>query len=332
MILVGSIVVSCLVLSALLTRWVRDYALQRDIVDRPNARALHDVPVARGGGAAILIAASACLVVLMLAGSLPPRLGAPWVACGLGFGLLGWVDDHVDLSAAVRIVCQMALAVAFCLTLPGIVPFDPVGLVFVSGGAIALVWMVNLYNFMDGADGFAALEAVAVAAAGGVILGVAGAEEQMLIAALVAGSSAGFLIWNWAPARIFMGDVGSYFLGFQFGALILHGAIAGTGAWVWLILIAPFVTDASLTLIRRMWKREKWWQAHRTHLYQRLILGGWNHPMVCAGLLIITLVLLAPAAVLTARYPSLAPGTTVTIYVLTAIIWAAIDSKMSQSA
>ena len=330
--LAGSIVLSCLIVSALLTGLVRGYALKRGVVDRPTARGLHEVPVARGGGAAILAAVSACLIALMAVGAVAPRLGAPWVACGLGFGLLGWVDDHIDLSAAVRFVCQLTLAITFCLTLPSVVPIDPVGLMLVALGAIVMVWMVNLYNFMDGADGFAALEAVVVAGVGAVILSMAGAEQEMRIAALVAGGSAGFLFWNWSPARIFMGDVGSYFLGFQFGALILYGAIAGTGAWIWLILLAPFITDASLTLIRRMVKREQWWQAHRTHLYQRLIVSGWSHARVCVALLVITIVPLAPAAVIVVCYPAMGLSTTATIYVLAAIIWTAINSKTNQRA
>lgn len=330
--LIASIILSCVVLSAWLTRWVRDYALKRDMVDRPNARGLHEVPVARGGGAAILIAVSACLIALMAAGSLEPRLGAPWVACGLGFGLLGWIDDRFDLSATIRLIGQLLLAGVFCLTLPGVAPLDPAGLLLAVLAAVAMVWMVNLYNFMDGADGFAALEAVVVAGTGAAVVGTAGGADVAPIAALVAGGSAGFLYWNWAPARIFMGDVGSYFLGFQFGALLLHGVITGTGAWVWLILLAPFVTDASLTLGRRLVQREKWWQPHRTHLYQRLILNGWSHTRICVALLAITILLLAPAAAVAAHYPRLGPSATVMIYLVAVIMWSAIDRKTSQRA
>lgn len=334
MMLVGSIVLCCVLLSAVSTHWVRAYALKRDMLDRPSARGLHEAAVARGGGAAILAVVSAGLIALIAAGSLAPRLGLPWIACGLGFGLLGWVDDRFDLSAAIRFIWQLLIAVVFCLTLPGVGPLDPVGLLSVTCGVVAMVWMVNLYNFMDGADGLAALEAVVVAGAGAAIVGTAGGADVAPIAALVAGGSAGFLYWNWSPARIFMGDVGSYFLGFQFGALLLHGAITGTGsgASVWLILLAPFVTDASLTLIRRLVGRERWWQPHRTHAYQRLILTGWSPTRVCVALLAITILLLVPAAAVAARYPPLGLSVTAMIYLLAAIIWTAIDRKTRQRA
>jgi UDP-N-acetylmuramyl pentapeptide phosphotransferase/UDP-N-acetylglucosamine-1-phosphate transferase len=129
-----------------------------------------------------------------------------------------------------------------------------------------------------------------------------------------------------------MGDVGSYFLGFQFAALILQGATNGSGAPVWLILLAPFITDATLTLLRRIVTREKWWEAHRTHLYQRLIMNGWSHARVCFALLAITAVILAPAAVVAVRIPSFAPGATVAVYLLTAIIWVAVTLRIRQHA
>ncbi|HJP36080.1 MAG TPA: glycosyltransferase family 4 protein, partial [Gammaproteobacteria bacterium] len=328
MMLAASIFVATLVLSASLTGLVRRYALDRNLVDRPSARGLHATPVARGGGAAILVVVSACLVALTTGGWLEPRLGVSWTVCGLGFGLLGWVDDHVDLSAAVRFLCQLALAVLFCVTLRTASPLPFQDLLLVVSGSVAMVWMVNLFNFMDGSDGFAALEALLVAGGGAAIVSIGGTADTAPIALLVAGASAGFLWWNWQPARIFMGDVGSYFLGFQFAALILQGATNGSGAPVWLILLAPFITDATLTLLRRIVTREKWWEAHRTHLYQRLIMNGWSHARVCFALLAITAVILAPAAVVAVRIPSFAPGATVAVYLLTAIIWVAVTLRI----
>ncbi len=328
--LITSVFLGSLLLSAVLTRVVRVYSLKRGIIDRPSERGLHDAPVARGGGAAIVISVSVLLLALMLAGALDPGLFIPWTACGVGFGLLGWVDDHIDLSAAVRLVCQLALAVAFCLVVLRGATLELVPALAVVGAAVAMVWVVNLYNFMDGADGFAACEALVVAGAGAAVVGLAGGGGVSLIAVLIAGSSAGFLYWNWSPARIFMGDVGSYFLGFQFGALVLHGATTRSGAWVWLILLAPFITDASLTLVRRIIKREQWWRPHRTHVYQRLILGGWGHARVCVALLAITIIVLVPAALVAARYPPLGLSATVTIYGLAVMIWLRIDRKIPQ--
>jgi len=311
------------VASAALTWAARIYAIERALLDEPGPRRLHRTPTPRGGGIAIALSVCAGLGLLQANGLLQSRL--TWAAVGFGFcfALLGWIDDHVDLRARLRLPVQLGLAGGFSAVvldaLPG-VDYLPAAAVCVPA-AVAIAWTVNLYNFMDGADGFAGSEAAVVAATGAVISHLTGAADTMLFATVLAGGAAGFLLWNWQPARIFMGDVGSYFLGFEFCALIACDLVEGRGPWLWLILLAPFVTDASLTLLWRFFKRERWWQAHRTHLYQRLIVSGRSDARVALMLVTFTIVLLAPAAWIAAALPALGIVATGVVYAFTGIIW-----------
>ena len=327
MTLIAAIFLVTLISGAVLTGQVRRYALKRNIVDFPNERGLHADPMPRGGGAAILVVVSVCLIVLQGTGLVDQRMALIWVTCGFGFGLLGWIDDRTDLSALTRLMFQLFLAAAFIVAVfvePGAASpwwMDPRLLFGPIIASFASAWLVNLYNFMDGADGFAASEAVAVGSAGAVISGVSGSTETMLLAVAITGATAGFLVWNWQPARIFLGDVGSYFLGFQFCALITHDIYFGLGPWMWLILLVPFITDASLTLFTRIVARKRWWQAHRSHLYQLLILRGHSHAAVSSSLIIGTLTVLFPLAWLSVARPQFAPELTLTVYALAGTMW-----------
>ena len=335
MILLGALIfLLAAILSVMLTGVVRRYALKGDMVDQPNLRSLHRVAVPLGGGAAIVAVVSICVIVLQANGHLDSRWSLIWVTCGLCFGFLGWVDDYVDLPILSRLIVQLFLATAFIVAV-----FAPRGIASLGWmeprlfsvpliGAIGIAWLVNLYNFMDGADGFATSEAVVVASVGAVISGAFGATETMLLALAIAGGAAGFLVWNWQPASIFLGDVGSYFLGFQFCALMVHDIYLGLGPWMWLILLVPFITDASLTLFTRIVTRESWWKAHRSHLYQLLILRGRSHAVVSIGLVIGTLVVLFPLAWLSVAHPVVAPVLTLTVYAVAAIIWVVLRKNL----
>ncbi len=325
-----------IVMTAIGTAIVRRYSLSREIVDVPSARGLHDRVIARGGGAAIVMVVTILLTYLILTGALDHWRWGIWVVTGLGFGLIGWLDDRSDLPVVIRLIAQTVIALIFCGLQYLQHPF-----VSTSAGselypivvpilALVLVWFVNLYNFIDGADGYAATEGVIVAGCGAILIVAFSNSENIFIAVLIAGASAGFLRWNWQPASIFMGDVGSYFLGFQFGALVVVGCLDNNGPWLWLILLTPFVTDATLTLLRRMLHREKWWTAHRSHAYQLLVMGGWSHAHLCVVLAVITGLALLPAAYFVMRNPSSGFMITVAIYSITAIIWAAIIRRTYQ--
>jgi Fuc2NAc and GlcNAc transferase len=178
-----------------------------------------------------------------------------------------------------------------------------------AGGAVAVlavVWGINLYNFMDGIDGLAAGEAVSVGLAAAGLL-AARNPPLAAVAVTVAGAAAGFLPWNWHRARIFMGDVGSGFMGFILATLALVSESSGAmPALVWLLLVGVFFADATITLVRRMLRRERWYAPHRVHAYQRAVQGGWSHARVTSFVLVLNggLALLAWLCV---RQPELVP-------------------------
>jgi UDP-N-acetylmuramyl pentapeptide phosphotransferase/UDP-N-acetylglucosamine-1-phosphate transferase len=270
-------------------------------LETPNERSMHSVPVPAGAGIAILATAlvlwpwwqtQAGAIQIVLLGSF------------LGLGLLSWVDDRRRLSAGMRLGAQ-AVAVGLCLALlpseARALPWLPA---VVERGLLALAWLwfINLFNFMDGIDGLAGSEAIAVALGYLAVAAYAGLNDPFWRLALVlAASTAGYLLWNWHPAKVFMGDAGSVPLGFMLGWLMLDLALAGQ--WpAGLILPLYFVADATYTLLARAWRGEKVWQPHRQHFYQRAVLGGATPPgvvrlVVAANALLITL------AVLSIRHP-----------------------------
>jgi Fuc2NAc and GlcNAc transferase len=171
-----------------------------------------------------------------------------------------------------------------------------------------LVWLLNLYNFMDGIDGIAAAETVSVAGSAAVLLMAAGEWEIAVWLACLAFSSAGFLFWNWPPARIFMGDVGSGFLGYELGVCALLTASAGwLSIWTWIILLGAFLTDASVTVLRRMLRGDRWYAAHRSHAYQHAARRWGGHRKVTLAVIIVDLAWLLPLAVLSESFPHAAP-------------------------
>jgi len=275
------------------------YGLARGILDRPNERSSHVVPTPLGGGWGIVIPVIGALAWARSLGWLD--LATAWGLAGGGVvvALIGWIDDRVGLSAWVRLLVQVAAASWLVGWLGGYDALNvgvarlPIGPFGSALAVLAIVWCTNLYNFMDGIDGIAGLEAVCVGSMGGALLLMSGANGLALIALVTAAASAGFLVWNRPPARIFMGDVGSGFLGFLFAGLAIAGDHAGAvPALVWVLLLGGFVSDATVVLLRRLAQRERWYSAHRTHLYQRLVQGGWSHGRVDRALIGLNIVLM----------------------------------------
>jgi Fuc2NAc and GlcNAc transferase len=270
--------------SWLLTAGFRRYALRSALLDVPNERSLHRTPVPRGGGAAVVLVTLAGLAVGAICSAIPAD-----VAWGLGGGgalvaAVGWRDDRRGVGAAARALVHAIAAVWAVFWVWG----EPTPLA--AAGVVWIVWAINLYNFMDGIDGLAGTEAVSVGIIGGALLLTAGRPDLAIVALLLAAAAAGFLGWNWPPARIFMGDVGSGFLGFAFGTLALASDRAGAVPFtLWLLLLGVFVFDATVTLIRRMVRGERWYQAHRTHGYQRLVQAGRSHAAVTGAALVVNI-------------------------------------------
>ena len=284
--------------SWLLTGLARRYALHRQILDHPGDRSLHSAPTPRGGGVGIVVIVLAAAAALGSAGALPPGVAPAVVGGGLAVALVGWRDDVSGVTPGVRAGVHL-LAALWSLWWLGGLPAIQVGASGVSlghwgwlVGALVIVWAINLYNFMDGIDGLAGAEAVCVGVGGGILLLVGGARGLGILALAIAAAAAGFLLWNWAPARIFMGDVGSGFVGFLIGVMAVASERAGAvPLLVWILLGGVFVVDATVTLNRRILRGERWYAPHRTHAYQRLVQLGWSHARVTVAAVLLNLLL-----------------------------------------
>jgi len=271
----GMLLLMGLAVSYGLTGWLRRYALRRSLMDVPNARSSHTVPTPRGGGVAIVV--SFLAIVLMMSGSgLVSSMDAlAFLLPGGLVAVLGFMDDHGHIAARWRLLGHfIAAALAlFCVggmpavSLPWTV-LEP-GWWLSAAGLLYLVWMLNLYNFMDGIDGIASVQAVTTCLGACLIYSLDGHAGLVWGPLLLAVAVAGFLLWNFPPAKIFMGDAGSGFLGIVLAVMSLQGAVVdGRYLWVWLILMGVFIVDATFTLLRRLVRGDKVYEAHRSHAYQ----------------------------------------------------------------
>lgn len=294
----------CVFGSSLLLTWIlRRYALSRSLMDIPNARSSHSVPTPRGGGVAIVFACLGALVVVGYQQWLSWALVIGLMGSGAWVAVIGFLDDHGHIAARWRLLAHFIGAgwlLAWLPALPGLVIFGStfdLGLVGYVLAAIMLVWLLNLYNFMDGIDGIASVEAITVCV-GGALLYVLIALPSLAVAPLVAAAAVGgFLVWNFPPAKIFMGDAGSGFLGILIGGLMLQAAWAAPHLlWAWLILLGVFVLDATYTLFRRLLRGDKVYEAHRSHAYQYASRQYGGHLVVTLGVLAINVLWLLPWA------------------------------------
>ena len=246
--------------------WLLKNKLSLIALDRPNPRSLHAAPVPRTGGLGLMVGISAAGIFL----------GLPWqLWTGMGILIVVSVaDDIYNLSAVWRLLAHFAaaaLAMAYLL-------FGSVGFPLMLLAIVITAWMTNLYNFMDGSDGLAGGMTVFGFGFYGVAAWISGNEIFSLVNFSIAASAVAFLLFNFHPARIFLGDTGSIPLGFLAAALGSMGWLQNDWpVWFPLLVFSPFIMDASVTLVKRALKRKKVWQAHREHYYQRLVQIGWGH-------------------------------------------------------
>lgn len=298
------------ILSWLGTGLVRRFAVRRNILDIPNARSSHEVPTPRGGGIVFSVLFLLALVGFLLAAL--PHMNL-WIAL-LGGGILvvivGWLDDCRGLPSFVRLSLY-AVAAAWAAGWIGGFPDLPLGFANLHLGWLGYLvsWafilaFTNIYNFMDGIDGLTGSEGAIVALAAGILLLCVG---QPSVGWLFVGLSAallGFLRWNWPPAKIFMGDVGSNFLGFVFATVALAtGRFSSVSIWVWAILLGVFIVDGFLTFGRRLLRRLPPYKAHRSHAYQGAVQQGYSHAQVSLAIIGINLILVA-VATMARQWPS----------------------------
>ncbi|WP_242523417.1 MraY family glycosyltransferase [Thiocystis minor] len=277
--------IASLFFSALVAGWLASGATAgRGPMDLPNHRSLHSTPVPRTGGLAVL--SSVLVPLFILAGLGIYALEYAWLCAALALvATISFLDDLGDVSPWMRLLTHLSGALLLIagglhwavLDLPGIMLTLPA---LVGGGLTLLyiIWMINLYNFMDGMDGFAGGMAVFGFAALA-ILGWSGGEPLFgLVATCIAAAAAGFLLVNYPPARIFLGDAGSSSLGLLAAGLSLWGVQLGLfPLWTAWLAFSPFIVDATWTLLARLMRHEHIWEPHRSHHYQRLVLAGWGH-------------------------------------------------------
>ena len=292
----------------LLTALALRYAVVNQMLDIPNDRSSHSSPTPRGGGIAIVIAFIFGLSLLYFSDVFNGWLVFGTLVAGASIAVTGFIDDHKDLSAKWRLLVHF-IAAAFALYSldGGLQQIVFLGHNISSGWIVQiltliyLVWLLNLFNFMDGIDGIASIEAVSVSLGGGILLILLGSPEAAILPFILCGAAFGFLLWNFPPAKIFMGDVGSGFLGFIIGVLSLHAAqLYPVLLWSWIILLGVFIVDATFTLIKRMLKGENVSKPHRNHAYQRAARLYRSHKIVSVAVGVINLFWLFPWAVIVA--------------------------------
>lgn len=278
------------------TRLVRGHALRHRILDIPGERSSHTAPTPRGGGIGFAVVILLGGAVLFGCGEISINVFVALLGGGAAVAGIGWMDDRRPLSAKLRFAVH-CFAAAWAVYWTGAEGWGETAFFF-----LATAWLINLYNFMDGIDGLAAATAVAAGAAGAFLCG----GSTAALCAVTAAAAGGFLRWNWPPAKIFMGDAGSGFFGYVFAVAWLAGAAEG-GADLYTvpILLAVFLTDATLTLLWRAARGEKWYAAHRLHAYQTLA-ARHGHRAVTIAAVAFQLLWLAPMAAAATAFPDAA--------------------------
>lgn len=276
--------------SLLLTFFIKYIALKKSLLAVPNERSSHIVPTPHGGGIAIAVTWFLGLLYLFTCRGMDARLFEALLV-GILLSSVSFLDDLYELSPKKRLLTQ-AFVSGMGLYLLGGLSYIDMGLfvlenqILTNGIAfLGIMWCINLYNFLDGIDGYAGSEAIFLGFAGWLLVG--GDYFLVLIASVL-----GFLVWNWQRAKIFMGDVGSTLLGYNIAIFALYSQNNGTSILIWLILFGLFWFDATLTLWRRYRNHEKLSCAHKKHAYQRLTQSGWTHQKVVMASIVLNMVLL----------------------------------------
>lgn len=268
-----------LIISFTLTYLIKNYAIKKSLIAEVNERSSHTAPTPHGGGIAIALTWFGGLIYLYMHEMIEPTLFYA-LMIGAVISVVSYADDLFELSPKVRLLVQSCVAVGGLIVLGGLEAID-LGFLRVENQIVTnlfaflmIVWFINLYNFLDGIDGYAGSEAIFLAIAGLILFG---GEHFVVLAVAILG----FLLWNWHEAKIFMGDVGSTLLGYTVAIFTVYYANESSqNLWIWIVLFGVFWFDATLTLFRRYKNSEKLSQAHRKHAYQRLTQSGFSHSCV----------------------------------------------------
>ena len=290
--------------SFIATRILLHYLRKYQILDMPNLRSNHKLPTPRGGGIAVVLTIIIGFIAAGIHHGVVVWQYAPVFIGAATLAVISWIDDCKPIRNLWRFLVQIgAVVLGMVVLFNDILVFQglfPVWLDSLLAGFIWL-WFINLYNFMDGIDGITGCETLFICFGVGAITLIAGLpKEYMFIAALVGGSTLGFLFWNWHPARIFMGDVGSVVLGYLLGWLLL--ALAGQGYWLEALIIpAYYLMDSTFTILQRLVRGEVIWEAHSQHFYQKAVRAGESHSSVVLKIAFTNVLLFALATDITYR-------------------------------
>ena len=321
--------------AASITAITRYITIKRSILDVPNSRSSHQQPTPRGGGIAIVLVFLIFIFYLNLIHYIDKSLMFALIGGGIVIACAGLYDDIYSLNAHSRlfvhflsalwaIICIGALSTLDC----GIfkIPLSWLGY-FIT--LIGIIWCINFYNFMDGIDGLAGCEGIFIAVASGLALSIKHAVYLETIFFGLAATIAGFTIWNWPPAKIFLGDVGSGFLGFVFAVLALFTIKQSyLPITFWCVISAIFLFDATFTLLHRIYHKKKWYSAHREHAYQHLIVFGASHKQVTMGIILINSFILLPIALTMLFLPSISFWLFGIIVISSGLLWLWIKSQL----
>lgn len=298
-----SFMLAVFALAYVLTALLRRYALQRNVLDIPNARSSHQVPTPRGGGVAIVGSVLLALPIGVLFFGLEFHQSLKIALAIAMIAIVGFADDHQHINAGWRLLWHFSAAALVVWAVGGLPPLVYFGISVDLGWAghigaiVAVVWMINLTNFMDGIDGLAASQTIFLCAGMALLTSFIAPSANVWLPLLVLSASAGFLCWNFPPARIFMGDAGSGFLGLILAAIILQMAqVAPQLFWCGVILFACFIVDATYTLVTRLLNGKKMYEAHRSHGYQIASRRLASHKMVTLTVQLFNLFWLFPLA------------------------------------
>lgn len=292
--------------SLLCTLYLKKYALKYNVIDIPNDRSSHSTPRPRGGGVAIVITFLLSLIGFIYVQETDILIILSLLICGAIVAVIGFVDDHGHVDAKWRLLIHLLAASGLVYIVNGLPVLNVFGFESDLGSlgyvlpVIAVIWILNLFNFMDGIDGIAGVEAISSTFFAGIFLSIISPDSSFItLLWLLSASVGGFLLLNFPPAKIFMGDAGSGFLGFMLAAFtLISSKVDQSMLWVWLILLGVFIVDATYTICRRLARGEKVYEAHCSHAYQFASRKHSSHLKVTLSVLVINVFWLAPLAYL----------------------------------
>ena len=320
--------ISYIAISVIINILIRNFAIKNNLFDIPNNRSSHQTPKPKGGGISIVLPLILTVTILFFCQMIDTKIAVSMIIGLTLVGITGLIDDYKSLSALFRVGVYIFSA---GLSLHIIGGLDSISInrhSYYLGNAgyylsiLFLVWLTNLYNFMDGTDGFAAIQTICVSIFCCFLLYFSNNFIFLIIMLCLVSTTIGFLYWNWAPAKIFMGDVGSCTIGFFFGLLAVYTqnkSIISIGVWV--ILLSPFIGDATFTLISRILNNEKWYSAHNSHAYQKLYQLGLSHAQLGFALLAINLLIIWPLAYFANSHKNYELLMIMFSYIFVGIIW-----------